>query len=64
MMYREAMHSDLLITFMRRLIKDAGKKVSLIMDNLLAHHGKKVTACGELLQASISRLCSMKGSHV
>lgn len=43
MMYREAMHSDLLITFMRRLIKDAGKKVFLILDNLRTHHSKKVT---------------------
>jgi len=44
MMYREAMHSDLLITFLRRLIKDAGRKVFLILDNLRTHHSKKVTA--------------------
>jgi len=44
MMYREAMHADLLITFMKRLIKDAGKKVFLILDNLRVHHSKRVSA--------------------
>jgi transposase len=44
MIYREAMQSDLLITFMRRLIKDTGRKVFLILDNLRTHHSKKVTA--------------------
>jgi len=44
MMYSDAMHSDLLIIFMRRLIKDSGKKVFLILDNLRVHHNKKVTA--------------------
>ncbi len=41
MMSREAMHSDLLITFMRRLIKDAGEKVFLLLDNLRVHHNRK-----------------------
>jgi len=44
MMYREAMHADLLITYMKRIIKDAGKKVFLILYNLRGHHSKKVTA--------------------
>jgi transposase len=43
MMYRESMHADLLIIFMRRLIKDTGRKVFLILDNLRVHHSKKVT---------------------
>ena len=43
MMYKESMTSDMLITFMKRLIKDAGRKVYLILDNLKAHHSKKVT---------------------
>lgn len=42
MVYREAMTQQKLITFMGRLIRDAGRKVYLILDNLKAHHGKKV----------------------
>ena len=42
MMYRDAMNSELLIKFMTRLTKDAGRKVFLILDNLRVHHGKKV----------------------
>jgi transposase len=42
MMYREAMNAALLITFMGRLLKDAGRKVFLILDNLPVHHSKKV----------------------
>jgi transposase len=43
MMYKESMTSDRLITFMTRLIKDAARKVYLILDNLKVHHSKKVT---------------------
>ena len=43
MMYRDAMNSELLIKFMARLTKDAGRKVFLILDNLRVHHSKKVT---------------------
>ena len=42
MMYRDAMNSELLITFMTRLTKDANRKVFLILDNLRVHHSKKV----------------------
>ena len=42
MMYQDAMNSELLIKFMTRLIKDAGRKVFLILDNLRVHHGKNV----------------------
>lgn len=42
MMYRSAMNTDLLITFMSRLVKDAGRKVFLILDNLRVHHGKNI----------------------
>jgi transposase len=42
MMYRDAMNSELLIKFMTRLTKDAGRKVFLILDNLPVHHGKDV----------------------
>lgn len=42
MMYQEAMNSELLIKFMARLIKDAGRKVFFILDNLRVHHGKNV----------------------
>lgn len=43
MVYREAMTQAKLTAFMGRLIRDAGRKVYLILDNLKAHHGKKVT---------------------
>lgn len=42
MVYREAMTQGKLITFMGRLIRDAGRKVYLILDNLKSHHGKKM----------------------
>ncbi len=42
MMYRDAMNSKLLIKFMTRLTKDAGRKVFLILDNLRVHHGTNV----------------------
>lgn len=43
MVYKEAMNADLMITFMKRLIKDAGRKVFLVVDNLKTHHSKIVT---------------------
>lgn len=39
-----ALNSDILIDFMRRLIKGASKKVFLILDNLRVHHSKPVKA--------------------
>lgn len=42
MMYRETMTAQVLIRFMTRLIKDASKKVFLILDNLRVHHSKLV----------------------
>ena len=39
-----ALNSDILIDFMRRLIKDAGRKIYLILDNLRVHHSKPVKA--------------------
>lgn len=44
MMYRENMTSEVLIRFMQRLIKDAGRKVFLVLDNLRVHHSKAVQA--------------------
>ncbi|GAB3326143.1 IS630 family transposase [Haliea atlantica] len=38
------MNADLLIDFMKRLIKDAQRKVFLILDNLHVHHARKVKA--------------------
>ncbi len=43
-LYRTALDAPLLITFMTRLIKDALRKAFLILDNLLAHRGKRVKA--------------------
>ncbi|MEW6715863.1 MAG: IS630 family transposase [Nitrospirota bacterium] len=42
MVYKDAMDPDLFIKFMGRLIKDAGRKVFLIVDNLRTHHSKPV----------------------
>ena len=42
MFYKETMNSKRLITFMGRLIKDAGRKVYLILDNLKVHHSDLV----------------------
>ncbi|MBI2355002.1 MAG: IS630 family transposase [Deltaproteobacteria bacterium] len=42
MFYKETMNSKRLITFMGRLIKDAGRKVFLILDNLKVHHSRAV----------------------
>lgn len=37
-----ALNADILIDFLRRLIKGAHKKVFLILDNLRVHHSKPV----------------------
>ena len=39
-----ALNSDILIDFLRRLIKGAIKKVYLILENLRVHHSKPVKA--------------------
>ena len=39
-----ALNADILIEFLRRLIKGAGRKLFLILDNLRAHHAKQVKA--------------------
>jgi transposase len=44
MVYEETMTQQKLIDFMSRLIKDASRKVFLILDNLRVHHGKAVAA--------------------
>jgi transposase len=38
MMYEQNMNARVLIKFMRRLIKDANRKVFLVLDNLRVHH--------------------------
>jgi transposase len=40
--YDGSMNADVLIGFMERLIKDAKRKVYLILDNLRVHHAKVV----------------------
>ena len=42
MSYKETMTAQVLIRFMKRLIKDATRKVFLILDNLRVHHAKVV----------------------
>ena len=43
MLYEGALNADRYIAFLRRLSKDAGQKVFLIVDNLKVHHAHKVT---------------------
>jgi len=42
MVYKGALQVKTFITFLRRLIRDAGRRVFLIVDNLRVHHAKKV----------------------
>jgi transposase len=42
MLYRQTMTAQVLIKFMSRLTKDAGRKVFLILDNLKVHHSHLV----------------------
>lgn len=42
MVYKGGLKVDLFLKFLKRLIKDAGKKVFLIVDNLRVHHAKLV----------------------
>jgi len=42
MLYEDAMNAKTLIRFMTRLVKDADRKVFLILDNLRTHHSKPV----------------------
>ena len=44
MIIEEAFDAQKLIEFLQSLIKDAGKKVFLIRDNLRMHHSKLVKA--------------------
>ena len=44
MIYRETLTAPVLIRFLARLVRDAGRKVFLILDNLRVHHSKKVRA--------------------
>ncbi|MEQ1965077.1 transposase [Xenorhabdus khoisanae] len=43
MLYKETMTARTLLHFFQRLIKEAGRKVYLILDNLRVHHAKLVT---------------------
>src|SRR5207237_1545001 len=42
MLYEGALNADLFLDFLRRLTKDAGRKVILIVDNLKVHKAGKV----------------------
>ena len=44
MIIEDAFNSDKLIEFLEALVKDAGRKVFLILDNLRVHHSKRVKA--------------------
>ena len=41
MIYNDRMNADTFIRFMKRLIKDADRKIFLILDNLRVHHSYK-----------------------
>ena len=44
MVYKETMTARLFLRFLKRLIKDSGRKVYLVLDNLRVHHAKLVKA--------------------
>jgi transposase len=44
MLYEGALNADLFLAFLRRLVRDAGRKVILIVDNLKVHKAGKVRA--------------------
>jgi transposase len=44
MLYRNTLTAEVLIQFLGRLIRDAGRKVFLVLDNLRVHHSRKVQA--------------------
>jgi transposase len=44
MLYEGALNADGFIAFLRRLVRDAGRRVVLIVDNLKVHKAGKVTA--------------------
>src|SRR5689334_13655610 len=44
MFYEKALNADLFLAFLRRLTKDAGRKVILIVDNLKVHKAGRVRA--------------------
>ena len=41
MIYENRMNADVFIKFMKRLVKDADRKILLIIDNLKVHHSYK-----------------------
>ena len=45
MIIDDAFDAEKLIEFLQALIKDAGKKFFLILDNFRVHHSKLVKAC-------------------
>ena len=44
MMYKETMSAQVLITFMKQLLKGSARKIFLVVDNLRVHHAKLVKA--------------------
>jgi transposase len=42
--FQGALNADILIDFLKRLVRDAGRKLFLILDNLKVHHSKPVKA--------------------
>ena len=42
MIYKNTMNSQTMIKFLKRLVKDADRKVFLVLDNLRVHHSYKV----------------------
>jgi len=53
MLFRQALDARRLIRFLARLIRDAGRKVFLVLDNLKVHHAKIVRAWLEAHQDQI-----------
>lgn len=48
MLYPETLTAHVLIRLLAGLVRDVGRKVFLILNNLRVHHSKKVRACLEM----------------
>jgi len=53
MVFKGALNSTILLRFLRRLVKNARRKVFLVLDNLRVHHSKPVKAWLALQQQAI-----------
>ena len=57
MIYSGVLNVAIFLAFLKRLVRDATRKVFLIVDNIRVHHAKAVTAWAEGNKAKIELFC-------